>query len=188
MDSDKSDKITGSSPSGRGYRTFNPESESSIAGSTPAGPIFSFILISIMLFCSNSSDKNAEDNTDINKRYYNLIEKDSITIYWDAVSNFFDTVQYYEVFYKTESEEEWHPVKMNAPVSDSPNVIVYRNDLESNDSIFFFGVRSVTIEGVRSDIHSCTDSTAYPSNWGLFGRINLNINATLAQLFRASHS
>lgn len=39
MDSDKSDKPMGSSSSGRGYHTFNVESESSIEGSNPSGLI-----------------------------------------------------------------------------------------------------------------------------------------------------
>jgi len=129
------------------------------------------LTIGIPLFinmCGNPpKDSYYDKGTAPDEMYMRVNNKDSITFFWDAVYNYFDTIQYYEVFYHGTSDTNWQLLKSHIPVSNNPKTIIYRNEILSDDSILYFGVRCVTMEGIASDLHSCTESTASPPKWVL---------------------
>ena len=95
---------------------------------------------------------------------------DSITICWDPPEK--DTAYYYELGYWTPKQTQWTPTPANwkiindsIPAVGSPKFTVYRKDLDSKDSIFYFAVRTVTKDGMKSKFHSSADSTALPVCW-----------------------
>lgn len=168
MDNDKSDKSIGIVAKLIRHLAFNEK----IPGLSPGGPIL-FIIIIIFLFynCSKPSEDIPNNKVKSCKVYYRVANKDSICVYWDKVYNFVDTITHYELFYHSNMDTNWISIKNLIPVSDSPHVIVYRNDLSMEDSIFFLGVKCITEDGVSSDMHSCLDTTANPPMWGLIWKI-----------------
>jgi len=121
-------------------------------------------LIFVLLFligCSTESTKNQGARA-YTRNFAELENKDSAYVSWDPPQMYFDSVQYYELFYRPESDSGWTMLKSEVPLADTPKVLIYRTDLPSEDSIFYFAVRSVSTEGMKSDFHFCTDSTALP--------------------------
>lgn len=127
------------------------------------------ILLSVfflLILCGKfPKDDRSDNELSVSKRYLKLNDKDSIKVYWDAVQNYFDTVESYNLYYHTLSDTEWKILKGQIPQSDSPRITIKRNEILSDDSILFFGVTSITLEGAESNLHSCEDSTADPPNW-----------------------
>lgn len=127
--------------------------------------IFIFTII-LLVYCGNiPKDENTGNNPDYNDIFIHIERDDSVIIFWDCQKQFFDTIQSYELLYHTVSDTGWKLLKSNIPQEDSPHVTIYRNEIEVEDSIIFFGVRSVTMEGAKSDIHSSEDTTAYRGRW-----------------------
>jgi hypothetical protein len=112
----------------------------------------------------NFLSRNLNDSKTTN---CNLDTNDPITLSWDATANYLDTVLFYQLFYSHPGDTNWTLLKDSIKVSDSPSVQVHRSDVDAADSIFYFGVLCVTREGVRSDLHVSTDSTASNGGWCL---------------------
>jgi hypothetical protein len=88
-------------------------------------------------------------------------KSDTITLFWNAVDNGIDSVRSYELFYlpyPSPADSAWKYLK-TVPASSQPTALVYRKEINLATP-FFFGVRCVTKENVRSDVHSSLDSTA----------------------------
>lgn len=102
-------------------------------------------------------------NSDAN--FQNTITSDSMVICWDPPTQDSDSVFYYDLGYRTLKQSEWTIVKFNIPATDSPQITLYRNELSSNDSIFYFAVRTIAKNGLKSEFHSSADSTALPTDW-----------------------
>ena len=127
------------------------------------------MVVTLLILCDKPSvDKSLNTGVKDNSLYTKVKDSDTVTFYWNASHNYFDTVQYYMVSFHTEADTTWKVIKTNIPQADSPHVVIRRSELPGNDSIFFFGVQSITQEGIHSDMHSCTDSTASPPKWVLF--------------------
>jgi hypothetical protein len=137
-------------------------------------------LFSLMFFCGPAVEKHARAQVPApvpvppkfvaSLQYYNAPntnpkwitpKSDTITLFWNAVDNGIDSVRSYELFYlpyPLPADSAWKYLKTVA-ASPKPTVTVYRNEINLTTP-FFFGVRCVTKENVRSDIHSSLDSTA----------------------------
>lgn len=132
-------------------------------------PKLVLISIAFMFSICGRTPKDDQPNTGIpvGTTYLKVNYNDTATFYWDAVYNYFDTVESYTLYYHTLSDTNWKILKSQIPQADSPRVVIKREEIPVNDSILFFGVTSMTLEGVESDLHSCTDSTANPPNWAI---------------------
>lgn len=122
-----------------------------------------YLLFILLLFfmCSTESSKDKKTKS-YTRNFPELTIRDSAFISWDPPLMFFDSIQYYELFYRLEHDSGWTMLKREIPLADTPKVLIYRTELPSEDSIFFFAVRSVSTEGMKSDFHFCTDTTALP--------------------------
>jgi hypothetical protein len=95
------------------------------------------------------------------------ISADTVTIFWDKSFNYFDTISSYKLFYLNRNNGTWVLLKDSIPVSENPSIVIHRNDIQSDDSIFYFAVRCVTKEKVESDLHTSEDTTAFNGGWAL---------------------
>ena len=109
----------------------------------------------------NGVNKDAVKNIEIRMA-------DSIFLYWDAPLDFPDSVDHYELFYRTDRDSGWTILKRNIQASKELNAVVRRNEVAALDSFFYFGVRSVAKNGVKSDFHFSSDTDAVPTGgWKL---------------------
>lgn len=129
---------------------------------------FNIIFLFLFLFYCNPSieiykTKILKNNT----TYYTEIRSaDSVVIYWSNGGAPIDTT-YYELFYKTVSILNYALLKDSIPFTQNPVVTIYRSELPSADSIFYFAIRSINKYGV-SPFHFSTDTTAIPeTGWFL---------------------
>ena len=95
------------------------------------------------------------------------VESDSVVIRWDDPSVDADSVTSYELYYHTVADKAWKLLRDKIPVTRPAQVKIYRNEIVSSDSIFYFGTVSVAKNGKKSDIHSSQDSSAEPPDWVL---------------------
>jgi hypothetical protein len=96
-----------------------------------------------------------------------VIEKDSITLSWSSVTNLVDTICAYQLIYchKTDYNKKWRFFRdrrynIIGVSPDTVKIRVARIDIDTTDPTFYFGVRCKTMDGVKSDIHATSDSTA----------------------------
>jgi hypothetical protein len=93
---------------------------------------------------------------------------DSITVQWNA-PHFGPGYKRFELLFCTQTDATWIPIDTAIAPADSPLVVVPRKSIQSNDSILYLGVRLVDKNGMKSDIHASSDSTASPAGgWLLF--------------------
>jgi len=88
---------------------------------------------------------------------------DSVTIYWNPPHWDLDSIQYYKLFYHPSKDTNWILIKDSIPASLNPYTVVHRNNIVAMDSIFYFGAKYVTVDGIESGLLSTTDSAAVPS-------------------------
>jgi hypothetical protein len=126
------------------------------------------------LFCSPSPTEK-RDVTIINTAnlpYMERREADSITIFWEPPVTSNDSM-YYQLYYTLNPNTTWTLIKDRIPASKEPSAVVYRKDIASKDSIFYFSVRSVISSSEQSDFHYSTDATATPAGgWFLLWKVN----------------
>jgi hypothetical protein len=124
-----------------------------------------FLMMLLFSWCSQTENSDIIKNKKAESAYPFVKRGDSIVVYWNSPSDNRDSVDYYELFYRTAKDSGWTSLKENIPSVDSPKVTVYRSDIDSKDSIFYFAVRFVAKNGMKSSFHFCYDSTASPPNW-----------------------
>lgn len=101
-----------------------------------------------------TADKSAQSSTQI------TVTADSVVICWNPPAENADSVDYYELGYRTSTPSTWTVIKGNIPVVGSPSTTVFRSDVDPTDSTFHFAVRSVAKNGIKSAFHSSFDPTA----------------------------
>jgi hypothetical protein len=97
--------------------------------------------------------------------------KKEITFYWDPVTNLVDTILYYKIFYRHPEDVTWQTFNKKKYDSISVpmcSVKVARSDIDTNDknSVFYFGVIAVTMDGVASDTASSIDPAVAANHLG----------------------
>jgi hypothetical protein len=128
--------------------------------------IFTVVLACCVLQCSQLETSSLMKNNSPKKEILNCHIADSIVIAWDKPSNYPDSVAYYELFYRTSKETTgWTMAKREISATEAPKVTVHRSDVDSSDTVYFFAVRSVGKNGLKSDFHSSADSMANPPFW-----------------------
>lgn len=125
-----------------------------------------FIVLLLLLFTCENKNKRSNNEQLSKLQYLHVNDKDSLHVFWGRVHNYFDTIQFYNLYYCTLTDTNWKLFKTVSQM-DSPNAVIYRNELKEDDSIYFFGVTCKSMEDVESDLHSCKDSTANPPNWAI---------------------
>jgi hypothetical protein len=121
-------------------------------------------------FCASSTEQikiNIAGNE--STPFMEIAESDFINLFWDAPLKTTDTIDYYELFYRTERENGW--TRLDTTIFPGPNlqIRIYRSKITSNDSAFFFAVRGVTKSGTKTDFLFSSDSSAVPvGGWFLF--------------------
>jgi hypothetical protein len=135
-----------------------------------------FILLTIGLlignfYCSSSIvTKTIKLKTECNY-FMEIQDIDSIMICWDIPLWVSDTIKSYDLYYREFSDSIWKLLKSNIQPSGNPGVIIHHKDINSTDSLFYFGIECKSIKGITSYIHSSTDSTAIPQGgWLLIWR------------------
>jgi hypothetical protein len=86
--------------------------------------------------------------------------RDSITLCWVKPDTNADLIDFYELFYRTDTGTAWILLVEKIPPTDTPSIKISRSQLTSNSSVFFFAVRSASNTGARSDYIMSTDSTS----------------------------
>lgn len=123
-----------------------------------------FAGIFVLLFaCAPATVRRNISTITITKTHFMEIRNtDSVTIYWNAPPWDPDTVLFYKLIYHTARDTNWTLVKDSIPPSPSPQLVVHRNEVSSADSLFYFGVKYMSGDGIESSIHASLDSTANP--------------------------
>lgn len=85
-----------------------------------------------------------------------------ITIVWDKSDVAGDTVDYYDVYYSVPGDTVWRLVKGNLKTASAQ---IARSDIATDDTIFYFGVQSVSKLNKKSKIHTSRDTTSFPQKW-----------------------
>lgn len=123
----------------------------------------------LYLSCSTATEKlKTELFINNNSLFMEIEQSDSLMICWDPPKIAADSVDSYELGYRASNDSSWKIIKTLIPTGDTPHVIVHRNEIISNDSIFYFAVRSVAKGGFKSDFHASSDLTAGPTGWYVF--------------------
>lgn len=101
--------------------------------------------------------------------YMEVRNADSVVFSWDAPPWDPDTVQYYELFYKTIRDTTLTLLKSSIPPTAKPEIVVHRSEIPSTDSLFYMAVVYITGDGIISALHFSSDSiTVPPGGWFLF--------------------
>ena len=114
--------------------------------------------------CGQQAEKNSF-NENVVSDYYQMKEQtgDTAVIFWDAATVAgSDSVECYELYYRTAEDLSWQPLIKNIAPSPKPEVTIFRDSLPANSTFFFFGVKYYTKSGSVSAIHTSTDSTTNP--------------------------
>ena len=131
---------------------------------------FGFAAFAVLfMLCATAVEKRSIQLLDTGKSIYREVEEsDSMTIQW--VAPYFEPgYKRFELLFHSQMDTTWIPIDTAIVPSDSPQVVVHRNSIQSNDSVFYFGIRSVDKNNAKSDIHSTSDSSASPpGGWILF--------------------
>jgi len=127
------------------------------------GRIVSTIGLLFICLCGSAKEiRTIQVITDDTKLYREIRDADSVVISWDAPS-VIDSVHHFELLYRSRSDTGWSVLRSNITNLVKPEAVIYRNQINSSDSIFYFGVRSVSNSGFKSILHSSEDFDAAPS-------------------------
>lgn len=132
------------------------------------------IFILIFTLCSsisfNCTQSEGKKGTTINMEdsLLQVTDQDSILLRWDHPTETPDSIDHYELYYRTNREAKWQFLKNSGPAKTFSHITVNRNEIDLTDSIFYFAVRSVAINGKKSIYHSSTDVSAVPNSWCLY--------------------
>ena len=135
--------------------------------------LFGVLYVILMHRCTGTIKPNDKDVIKLTKQrfaktasakkvHWEKRDSDSIIVFWNVPPMDSGMVQNYTLFYHTSQDTAWSNLKGNIPPSPNPEVVIYRNEIPSTDSIFFFSIQYVSVEGMSSDLHHSTDSTATP--------------------------
>ncbi|MBN1133403.1 MAG: fibronectin type III domain-containing protein [Methanosarcinaceae archaeon] len=122
--------------------------------------------------CTQIDNNRKVEVTPSSGAFMEIITTDSIVICWDPPSENIDSVDHYELYLKTSGQTNWLIFKQNIPANNSPCITVYRSEIPETDSLFYFAVCSVALNGLKSDFHSSSDSTASPPQWYVLWKNN----------------
>jgi len=131
------------------------------------------IILGISVFfsmCDHSQEYRIVKTANIVDTYHMEVRTaDSIVLLWNPPPLIFDTVLFYQLYYKElESDSEWELCKDSISASESPTTTVYRNNIRSTATEFYFSISYITKKGRKSEVHYSTDKTASPrTGWFL---------------------
>lgn len=123
------------------------------------------VTLAVFLINCTQTENGGIENTTADPLFLNNITADSIILAWDPPVEQADSVASYELGYRTTDQTTWTILKSTIPVSDSPSIVIHRNELMATDSIFYFAARSIALNGLQSDFHASTDADADPPGW-----------------------
>ena len=72
-----------------------------------------------------------------------VITSDSIILRWDKPKDTTQTVTGYELLYRIHGDSEWTTLKKQIAAKDSPWIAIYRNEINSTNSLFDFAIRAL---------------------------------------------
>jgi hypothetical protein len=128
---------------------------------------------SMFILCTVNEPRKTENIEDKVKAINEVRYGDSIVLYWDEPDYNRDSIDFYEIFYIDSNDTEWKLLKTNIVPVQNPKVTIYRTDLVSSDSVFYFSVQYKTKSGRKSTVHYSSDSNASPpGGWRLIWRTN----------------
>lgn len=126
--------------------------------------ISAFVLCMSFFSCSKTENTRSVSKIDFDSTFLIIYEADPLKIGWKDTAKFEDSVSHYELYMRSQSMTSWQLLKNN--ITDS-QVVLHRKEIVSTDSVFMFGIRSVTKNGKRSVIHVSIDRNASPSEWAV---------------------
>lgn len=133
------------------------------------GRILTAICSFALFFCTSSQTENrSATNKTTRTEFQNPISTDSVVIYWNPPAAPPDSVAYYDLCYRTATQNTWNFIKTQIPATANPHTTLHRTDVAEGDSIFYFAVRAVAKNGSKSDFHTSSDTTAHPPYWYVF--------------------
>lgn len=141
------------------------------------------LFIAVMLFCSRDTatpgdpSDNNEPLASVQKRSLVQITLDSVVqddnnaeihitkpsadICWSPPAEGIDSVTGYELFFRPSTDSGWTMLRRDLSNTDTC-VTIYRTELDTcSDSLFYFGVRSVKHNGLKSDFNFSSDELWY---------------------------
>lgn len=90
-------------------------------------------------------------------------ENDSIQLRWDHIEDTDPSeIENYKIYYCTHNTNNWKQIEKNVEVNDSLFVNIYRNEIDSNDSVFSFAVQIFLKNGHTSKVYTSIDSLTAP--------------------------
>lgn len=119
-------------------------------------------LAHLFVLCGNSDQKRPIDEIKEYGLGLEVKEGDSVVLCWDPPQYDLDTVAYYELYYYTDGNDSGL-IRTRIPPAAKPEIVVYRRDLPSTNTVLYFGIRYITGEGIVSNFNYSTDSTLNPS-------------------------
>ncbi|NLG38414.1 MAG: fibronectin type III domain-containing protein [Fibrobacter sp.] len=129
--------------------------------------IFKIIFIIFFLISFRCADVDQAPKSEYPKNFafQHIYNSDTLFLSWAPPLYDAGFIKYYEVYYHTSKDTSWKLVKSNVPATDSPKIMIARNEVDANDNVFYFAVLSVTEDGEKSEMHKSTDTEASPCNW-----------------------
>ena len=96
--------------------------------------------------CDHSQEYRIVKTANIVDTYHMEVRTaDSIVLLWNPPPLIFDTVLFYQLYYKElESDSEWELCKDSISASESPTTTVYRNNIRSTATEFYFSISYIT--------------------------------------------
>lgn len=91
-----------------------------------------------------------------------VITSDSIILRWDKPKDTTQTVTGYELLYRIHGDSEWTTLKKQIAAKDSPWIAIYRNEINSTNSLFDFAIRALYKSGDLSRMSISIDSLSSP--------------------------
>jgi len=128
--------------------------------------IFAAFCLSMICLCGSAKEIRTipivQNDTNL---FREIRDADSVIIYWNAAPTSSDSVKFYELSYRTPTQTSWTLLKTNIPPAPSTEVVVYRTDVTSADSVFYFNIQYETVSGQRSAAHYTSDPDANLGGW-----------------------
>ncbi|KMQ51467.1 hypothetical protein CHISP_1714 [Chitinispirillum alkaliphilum] len=135
-----------------------------------------FSIFAIILFlcsCDAAREEHSvsliEDHTNL---YREIVTEDSVSICWHCDPALEGSVNHFELYYQPKSGNEPVVLESYIPFSSTPCAMIRRADLKHIDSAYYFAVRAVGFDGVRSDFHFSSDSKANLEGWYIIWKNN----------------
>ncbi|MBD3347193.1 MAG: hypothetical protein GF401_19235 [Chitinivibrionales bacterium] len=126
----------------------------------------SVITASVLLFhCSDITEERPATAIDIGGPQMLVCTDDTLNLCWDAPdqTDSSNTIESYELCYREhDTGSTWTVIDTNISAGSTTCFTVSHADL--GNGVFDFAVRSVAVNGTKSDYHTSIENTAIPSS------------------------